>query len=113
MWNDNMIFQSALVYQLEEGERVETDAGYKHSVPKYVKCPKTVTSETDPDKKAMQDRVQARHETCNKRLKQWKILKKPFRGSLVDHQKVFAAVATLTQLCFENRQPLFSVEYDD
>ena len=38
IWNDNMIFQSALVHELEEGERVETDAGYKASAPEHVKA---------------------------------------------------------------------------
>ena len=113
MWNDNMIFQSALAHMLEEGERVEADAGYKHSAPRYVKCPKIVTSETDPEKIRLQGRVRTRHETVNKRLKQFKVLKKPFRGTLIQHQKCFAAVVALTQLCFENGEPLFPVEYQD
>lgn len=111
IWNDNMIFQSALVHELEEGERVETDAGYKASAPEHVKCPGTVMS--DLGNKEMSDRVRARHETVNKRLKQFKILSNPYRHAIVDHQKVFAAIAVLTQLCFENGEPLFPVEYHD
>ena len=45
IWNDNMIFQSALVHELEEGEWVETDAGYKASAPEHVKCPGTAMSD--------------------------------------------------------------------
>ena len=39
IWNDNMIFNNGLVYQLEAGERCETDDGYRGSAPVYVKLP--------------------------------------------------------------------------
>ena len=111
IWNDDMIFKDAIVDELEEGERVETDMGYKASAPKYVKCPGTIWS--DKEKMKMQTRVCARQETVNKRMKNWNILKAPYRHDIVDHQIVFVAIAVLTQLSFENGEPLFEVEYND
>lgn len=75
VYNDDMVFNKGLAGMLEEGERVETDRGYRGSSPQYVKCPGTVTA--DPDKAEMQQRVRSRQETCNKRLKQWNILIPP------------------------------------
>lgn len=56
----------------------------------------------------LHDRIMARHETVNKRMKQFKILKNPFRNALEKHPIVFLAVANLTQLMIENGSPLFS-----
>lgn len=111
IYNDNEIFKRGLIGWLEDGERVETDEGYKGSAPLYVKCPGTVA--TDPDKKEMCARVRSRQETVNKRMKQWNILKAGYRHDVLRHQDVFAAVAVLTQLSIENGEPLFSVEYED
>ena len=60
---------------------------------------------------SMQQRVRARQETCNKRLKQWKILREEYRHKLEDHSDVFCAIAVLTQLALESGEPLFEVEY--
>ncbi len=53
--------------------------------------------------------IMARHETVNKRIKQFKILKHRYRHGLEKHPSVFHAVANLTQLMIENGHPLFSV----
>ena len=65
--NDDMIFQDALVDELEEGERVETDMGYRASAPKYAKSPGTIW--TEAKNKEMQNQVRARQETVNLRMK--------------------------------------------
>jgi len=85
--NDNVIFQDALVDELEEGERVETDMGYRASAPKYVKCPGTIW--TEAENKEMQSRVRARQETVNLRMKSWNILVAPYRHSVYQHQHFF------------------------
>merc|ERR1712176_678400 len=59
--NDHMIFEKALLHELEENERVEADMGYRNSAPLYVKCPGTIY--TEEEKKEVQSRVRARHET--------------------------------------------------
>ena len=75
-WNDNMVFENALLHKLEKGERVEADGGYKASAPRYAKCPGTVWAEAD--KKKMQQRVRSRQETVNLRLKNWEFLDVPY-----------------------------------
>ena len=110
-YNDDMIFNMGLVGELEDGERVETDGGYRGSCPRYAKCPGTVTS--DPDTAEMQQRVRSRQETCNKRLKHWNILRAPYRHDVLAHQQVFGAIIVLTQLSLENGEPIFPVEYND
>ena len=110
IWNDNMIFNNGLVYQLEAGERCETDDGYRGSAPVYVKLP--TLPEEDPVRAAIQQRVRNRQETVNKRFKNWAILAVPYRHKLLDHQSVFCAIVALTQLSFVEN-PLFQVDYDD
>jgi hypothetical protein len=61
----------------------------------------------------MAKRVRARHETVNKRFKQWAILEQPFRHDVINHRDVFSAVVVITQLAIENGEPLFDVHYDD
>jgi hypothetical protein len=39
------------------------------------------------------------------------ILREEFRHNLGLHQYAFAAVAVMTQLCFEHGEPLASVDY--
>ncbi|KAL7523555.1 hypothetical protein ACHAWF_002737 [Thalassiosira exigua] len=102
-FNDDMIFNRALARDLEEGERVEVDMGYRNSFP-VTKCPPFVNDE-------MSARVRMRHETVNRRFKNWNILKAAYRHDFQLHQEVFGAVACLTQLALENGEPLFSVEY--
>ena len=55
LYNDEMIFKMGLLGMLEDGERVETDQGYKGSCPQYTKCPGQLTS--DPEMAEMQQRV--------------------------------------------------------
>jgi hypothetical protein len=62
---------------LDENEHVEADDGYVGEAPKYIKCPMSFTN--DERKSAIQSRVRSRHETINKRLKQWGCLRQQFR----------------------------------
>ena len=55
------------------------------------------------------NRVRARHETANKRLKQWGVLSQVFCHDLKKHSICFQAVAVLTQLLIENGEPLFQI----
>ena len=105
-----MIFNNGLVYQLEAGERCETDDGYCGSAPVYVKLP--TLPEEDPVRAAIQQRVRNRQETVNKRFKNLAILAVPFCHKLLDHQSVFCAIVALTQISF-TENPLFQADYDD
>lgn len=111
VYNDVMIFREALATWLEPGERVEADDGYVGEAPLRVKCPKSMTEPAE--KEAMAKRVRSRHETVNKRFKQWGILRQVFRNDLIHHRDVFAAICVITQLAIENGEPLFEVHYDD
>ena len=103
-WPDITIFRSALIYELLDGEKVEADKGYRGE-PVYIKTP---TGEND-----IGQRVRSRHETVNKRFKQWGCLRQAFRHNVSKHQSVFSAVAVVTQMSLENGEPLFDVSYCD
>ena len=111
MWNDILIFRDSLMTYLAPGERVEADDGYVGESPQYVKCPASFTNPAETLE--MQARVRNRHETVNKRFKQWGCLLNRFRHGIGKHGDVFRAVAVITQLAIENDEPLFEVEYDD
>jgi hypothetical protein len=61
----------------------------------------------------MQALVPRRHETVNKRFKQWAILKDLYRGDITKHGLVFRFCAVVTPLAIETGEPLLSVDYED
>ena len=107
-WNDLEIFRHSMKFHLHGGERVEADKGYVGEFPTTVKV---YGSWVGSDVKRKE--VGGRHETANKRLKDWSCLKKVLRHSILQHSSMFRAVAVLTQLRLESGEPLFSVDYDD
>ena len=108
-WNDIMIFRDSLISFLGPSERVEADDGYVGEAPQKVKCP---ASFTNPEETLqMQKRVRARHETVNKRFKQWGCLSQRFRHDAGKHGDAFRCVAVITQLSLKMGEPLFDVEY--
>jgi hypothetical protein len=56
--------------------------------------------------------VRARHETLNKRFKDWGALRRLYRHKRVSHSKVFHAIANIVQVTILNGEPLFEVEYN-
>ena len=111
-WPDVTIFRFALKQLLDENERVEADDGYVGEDPLHVKAPASMVH--DEKRRIMRSRVRSRHETVNKRLKQFKCLETVFRHDVQLHGMCFRACAVLTQLEIENGSPLFSVsEYSD
>ena len=108
--NDLTIFRDALMFYLDKDERVEADKGYRGVDPEFAKTPAGLTRGKE---KKLQSTVRSRHETVNKRLKQFGILSGVYRHDLFNHNFVFRAVAVITQLVFESGQPVFSVEYKD
>ena len=81
------------------------DDGYAAEAPLRVKCPASIAEPVE--RAAMTQRVRSRHETVNKRFKQWGILRQVFRHDLANHRNVFAASCVVTQLAIENGDPLF------
>ena len=111
-WPDIVIFRSAMINYLDNGERVEADDGYIGESPMYVKCPKKDYVSSQEQKK-MKQKVRCRQETVNKRFKQFEILRSTFRHDISLHGDVFRAITVLVQLQIEDGENLFNVEYND
>lgn len=97
---DLLLARQAYVHGVDEGELTIADKGYKDS--NYFLLPNQLNS-------SQHKYIMSRHETVNKRLRQFKILYVPFRHSLKKHTICFNAVANITELVIENEEPLFSV----
>ena len=109
-WNDLEIFKNGLIHQLDENERVEADDGYRALDPEFVKSRTGFSSKKE--RKDMTNKVRARQETVNKRLKQFQCLVQPFRHhDFEKHSNLVRAAAVVTQLAIQNGEPLFQVEY--
>ena len=108
-WPDIKIFRHALVSYLEDGERVEADNGYIGEAPTFVKCPKDIANPAENE--VVQNIVRSRHETVNKRFKQWGCLSQTYRHDLLMHGDIFRSVAIITQMSIQSGEHLFSVQY--
>ena len=107
---DISIFRHALIFMLDDGERVEADDGYRGEYPRHCKIPDPLDTVSAA---IMRQRVMQRHETVNKRFKNFGCLKQVFRHNLLFHSSCFRAVAVVTQMAFNNGEPVFQVDYDD
>lgn len=85
---------------LEPGEKTLADKGYRDH--NFFILPNLINN-------IVHGRIMARHETVNRRMKQFQALKQAFRHDIQKHPMVFNAVANLTQLMLENGEPLFSI----
>ena len=107
-YNDCDIFMNlGLKNQLQQYERVEADDGYRAADPLYVRCPgsRLHPQDTVDHRRALR----GRHETVNKRIKQYNILRAPFQNGMHKHRMVFQSIIVLTQISFDLGQPLFGV----
>ena len=105
-WPDLNIFRNKLKGMLTVGEKVGADNGYKGD--DKVLTPND--SINDVHKKAMSN-ARARHETINRRLKTWGILKQVFRSKLAKHHIAFRSVLVLEEIAIENGHPPFQVAH--
>ena len=97
---------------LDNGERVEADDGYAGADPEFTKTRSGIFHPTAAA--SVRNTVCARHETVNKRLKQFAALSNVWRHNISKHSTAFHAVALVTQISIENGEPLFEIEgYDD
>ena len=101
-WPDLKTFRSNLMKRLGKNEKVIADDGHRGEL-NHIQTP---SEEND-----ILQTTRSRHETVNKRFKQWSILHRVFRHELGKHQSAFGAVAVITQLALENEEPLFPVDY--
>lgn len=91
--------RDAFIDHLEIDEKALADKGYRDN--NYF-----VNPNGDPLKK----KILARHETANKRVKQFYSMKDVFRHVLTLHPSFFRACVNLTQIMIVNGEPLYDVE---
>ncbi len=99
-YSDLKISYQSYIKQVENGEMTAADRGYKNST--YFILPNSQNGEKHK-------LIMSRHETVNKRMKQFNILSNTFRHNIKKHQDCFAAVINITELALENGEPLFEV----
>lgn len=97
---DLTIARELFVDFLEPGERSMADEGYKDL--RYFLLPNAFNN-------IRHKRIMSRHETINKRIKQFKVLAETYRHDLVKHKLCFHAVVNLTQLTIKYEEPLFPI----
>ncbi len=100
-WPDLRLARNAIIEALLPGERIVADRGYNDA--NYFEIDGIIS---DRKKK----KLLARHETVNRRIKQFRCMSSKFRHALDLHPRFFHAVVNLTQLMIENGEPLYSVE---
>ena len=106
-WPDLKIFRRALMNMLGLGEMVEADLGYRGE-PQFARTPRTYVSRSD---RRAKKKARARHETVNKRLKDFSCLAKTFRHERTLQRHCFFAAAVATQLSFENGSRPWQIPY--
>lgn len=99
LYPDLKLARIAFVPSLNEHERAMADNGYKDH--NHFILPDARNSE-------LHNLIMARHETINRRLKEFKILSEDFRHQLQKHPMIVNAVANIVQLMLKNGHPLFS-----
>ena len=113
-WPDINCFRWRIKGQLEPGERVEADDGYIGEDPRTVKAPGSMVHVQEDWLLCVRSTVRRRHETVNKRLKQFKCLATVFKHDIAFHGQCFRSVTVLTQLAINHGMRLFSVDgYQD
>jgi hypothetical protein len=102
-YTDIKIFNKVLRHFLDPGEQVKANQGNLGNSDK-IKCHRNVGNPAE--KWAMQGRVQARHETLIRWLKNWGILSQVYQHNIMWHSNVFGACAVVMQLTIKNGEPV-------
>ena len=102
------VFFYALVGKLLLSEFVIADEGYFDGY-NYCITPTGFHSYADRQRAC----IRSRHETVNRRYKEWGALRQKFRHGLEKHGLVFRAITNIIQMGLETDEPLFKVHYDE
>ena len=105
-WPDINIFRVGLKRRLNQNEMVVADKGYRGDS----KCHTNAHLVSLADKRAT-NKALARHETVNKRVKQFKCLKNQFRHPLSKHKDCFYAASVATQVMFNRGHKPYKITY--
>jgi len=108
-WPDLSIFRHELKEKLDEGERCNADDGYGGEDPSTIVSTRGIRFMEEPKLKYLRQRLRNRHETCNERIKHFRVLKLQFHHPLYKHSACFRACAVFTQLSFTYDKKLFNV----
>ena len=107
--HDLAIFRRDLMTQIPDGKLVIGDKGYRGE-PDVLDTPNRLDTDESRSFKSL---VLARHETVNKRLKDFRILSSVFRHSngnpIASHKPIFFAIAVITQYKIEHGEELFEL----
>ena len=104
-FNDLKIFSLKLQTMLPFREKVISDKGYRGNP--FCMTPEDSLNE---EHKKFMAKARARHETVNRRFKQWGCLKQLWRHDRKKHHFVFKVVATLVQIEFDRGKKPFQVD---
>ena len=107
-WPDLRIFRNCLMGCLAPREFVIADGGYYDGY-EYTVTPTGANEWLD----SKESEARARHETVNRRFKQFNVIGSRFRHNKHLHGICFRAVANIVELMIETNSPLFNVEYDE
>jgi hypothetical protein len=105
LWPDLKIARQAYTSIVEFGELTLADLGYRDS--NFFITPKNLGEFLTPSRHKF---IMQRHETINRRLKQFSILRNTFRHAIKKHPICFRAIANLVQLSMINGEPLFQID---
>lgn len=97
---DLKLARELYVHQVIQGELTFADDGYQDE--QYFILPRHTNAKGHKF-------IMSRHETVNKRIRHFKILKNTFYHDLEKHQKCFYAVTNITALIIKFEEPLFSI----
>lgn len=89
------------VHQVMPGELTLADKGYNDGTTYFI-----TPNATNPIGHKF---IMSRHETVNKRIRQFKVLYNTFRHNMDKHKKCFDSVVNITALVIKFEEPLFSV----
>jgi DDE superfamily endonuclease len=91
--------------RIPAGKKLIGDKGYRGEPDKI----STPSPHDALDAAEYKKRARARHETFNKRIKSFGMLKQTFRSDIAYHRMAFEAVCVLVQYDIETDHPLFAV----
>ena len=96
-------FEKKIKYFLGIGELVFADRDYEDE-----RC--LLPEEVPAEDRALHVEIRARHESVNKRFKQFAALTSSYRHGLDTHRYVFHAIENLTDLMLEDTDPLLQID---
>ena len=103
--NDLQIARIGICDVLPEGERIIADRIYT-DVHRFEACP---TGDAIHPMERTIKVLLARHETINKRMKDYKCMRDIWRHGWRKHNLAFAALINIVQMCLLHGEPLFDI----